>query len=517
MAKRDRWNSRSAFILAAIGSAIGLGNVWRFPYIAYENGGGAFLIPYFIALLTAGIPIMMLEFSLGQRLQGSPPLAFKKLNKKWEWFGWWTVFISAGIAVYYCAIMAWAWWYLFAGFSKNLWTSTTNWSEVFYVKCLNLATTENAGQNFLTTFNIEWNLLLGLFLTWVMIYFIIYKGVRNVGKIVLITVPLPWLILVILFIRGITLEGAQTGIAYFLNPNWSLLANPKVWLAAYGQIFFSLSVGFGVMIAYASFMPKKSDITNNAFITALANCGTSFLAGFAVFSTLGYMAMSLNKPVQEVVASGPGLAFVTYPQAISLLPAGAAVIGALFFIMLLSLGIDSAFSLVEAFVASMVDKWRMRKEVAAFWFCLIGFIIGILFVTRSGLYWLDVVDHWINSFGIAVIGILECVMIGWVFNIRGFQKYINKVSEIAAGEWWIIFIKYVTPIILGITLVLSFLGEIKTPYGLSDGYTTWFRFAGGWFVVVLVVVLGIIFQAIKGHDAIEESLDKILDDEQEVE
>ena len=502
MVKRDRWDSRSAFILAAIGSAIGLGNVWRFPYIAYENGGGAFLIPYFIALLTAGIPLMMLEFSLGQRLQGSPPLAFKKLNPKWEWFGWWTIFVSACIVFYYCAIMAWAWRYLFLGLSKGaaLWNADTDWSKVFNEECLNIST----GEGMLTNFEIVWPLLLGLFLTWVVIYFIVFKGVKNVGKVVLITVPLPWLILVVLFFRGITLDGAMTGLAYYLNPNWELLKDPQVWLAAYGQIFFSLSVGFGVMIAYASFMPKKSDVTNNAFIISLSNCGTSFLAGFAVFSTLGYMAKVLNQPVESVVAAGPGLAFVTYPQAISLLPGGSsAIIGALFFIMLLTLGIDSAFSMVEAITSSITDKWKIKKEKASLWFCIIGFLVGVLFITRSGLYWLDVVDKWINAFGIAMIGLIECLLIGWVFNIRGFQKYINRVSEIVAGEWWIWFIKIVTPIVLGISLVMSIISEIKTPY---EGYDLWFRLVGGWGVVILVIILSIVFQAIKGNQVIDQTL-----------
>lgn len=477
---RERWSTRPAFIMAAIGSAVGLGNIWRFPYVAYANGGGAFLIPYFIALLTAGIPLMMLEYGLGIRMQGGPPLAFSKVKKGLEWVGWWSVLAAFVIITYYAVVMAWCWQYIWHSFSVA-------WSEdakgFFFSSVLQLSS--GPGE----IGGIPLGALVGLLLTWIAVFLIIYKGVGRVGKVVMATVPLPLFLIGILVIRGVTLPGAATGLNYYLAPDFSKLLDPKVWLAAYGQIFFSLSLAMGIMIAYASYLPKKSEVTNNAFITSFANCGTSFFAGFAIFSTVGYLAQTIGEDVSTVAGAGPGLAFVTIPTAIGMLPFGAAFFGVIFFVTLLTLAIDSLFSLVEADVTALMDKWRITRTKATFGVCLTAFLIGLLFASKGGLYWLDIVDHWINNYGLAVIGLAEVIVIGYIFGTKPFREFLNEVSEVKVGLWWDAMIKVVTPVILGITILTSLYAEFSKAY---EGYPAWSLILGGWLVVVGIVVASVL-------------------------
>lgn len=484
--ERERWLSRPAFVMAAIGSAVGLGNIWRFPFVAYANGGGAFLIPYFVALLSAGIPLMMLEYGLGIKMQGGPPAAFARIRKELEWIGWWSILAAFVIITYYAVILAWCWQYLWHSITLA-WESDAK--GFFFSTVLQLS--KDPGE----LGGISIGMIIGLLLTWIAVYLIIYKGIGRVGKIVMATVPLPLILIGVLVVRGITLPGAAQGLNFYLAPDFTKLLDPKVWLAAYGQIFFSLSLGMGIMIAYASYLPEKSDVTNNAFITCFANCGTSFFAGFAIFSTLGYLAQTTGQDVATVAGAGPGLAFVTIPTAISKLPFAAALFGLIFFVTLLTLGIDSLFSLVEADVTAIMDKWGLKRTHATFGVCLLAFLIGLVFSSRGGLYWLDIVDHWINNYGIALVGLAEVIVIGYVFGTKPFREFLNEVSEVKVGIWWDIMIKYVTPLILGITVLTALFAELSKAY---EGYPMWALVVGGWLMVVGVVVVSIFLAKMKG-------------------
>lgn len=475
MEKRGRWDSRSAFLLAAIGSAVGLGNVWRFPFIAHQNGGGAFLIPFFIAMFTAGIPLLILEFGLGNLMQSGAPASFAKVDKRWEWLGWFALLIAFGIVSYYTVIMGWCFSYLIYSF-KLAWGA--NPEDFFYQCFLGLSSGPE------TLGGIRIPVLLGLLATWASIFLIIIKGAKSVGKVVLITVPLPWLCLLILAVRGVTLPGALEGLKYYLTPDFGALRNPSVWMAAYSQVFFSFSIGFGVMIAYASYLPKRSDISNNALITGIADSLTAFIAGLAVFSTLGYLAYETGVGVQDVVKSGPGLAFCTYPMTIMLLPFGASFFGVVFFLMLLTLGIDSAFSLVESAVAGLHDKWKISRIKANSLVCGIALVFGIVFTTQGGLYWLDITDHYLTNFGLAVVGLIECLVIGYVFKAKKLREYVNGDSEIKLGRWWDYCISVLTPIVLGLLILWTLIKRISVPY---EGYPQWALFLGGWFVVVVAL------------------------------
>jgi NSS family neurotransmitter:Na+ symporter len=499
---RDIWESRTSFILASIGSAIGLGNIWRFPYVCYANGGGAFLIPYLVALLTAGIPLMILEFSLGHRISRPAPLALGNIKKGFEVLGWFALLIGFGIVTYYAVVMGWCFNYL--KFSFNLaWGENTQ--AFFFNDFLKLSDSP------MHIGGIQWWIALGLVLTWVCVIAAIWKGVKTVGKVVYFTVIIPWVILIVLVIRGITLPGAIEGIQFYLTPDFNALLHYQVWLAAYSQVFFSLTVGFGVQITYASFLPEKADVVNNAFLVSFANNATSFIGGFAVFSALGYYSSQSGLPVSEVVQSGPQLAFVTYPTIISMLPIAAPVFGVLFFIMLLTLGIDSAFSLVEAGAASIVDKFKVKRVHANIGFGILALLIGILYTTRSGLYWLDIVDYFMNNFGLLAVGLIQCFAVGYFYSfddmkdflarragdqsifsipakIVKLREYANSKSDFSIGIWWDFCVKYLTPVVVGSLFIINVTERIKSAYG---GYSRIAEFFGGWLVIILFIVVAV--------------------------
>jgi len=494
MVKQEFWNSRFAFIMAAVGSAVGLGNVWRFPYVCYDNGGGAFLIPFFVAIFTAGIPLLILEFSVGHWARGTPPKAFKKVGAKWEWAGWLAVLIPFIVAIYYVVIMAWC-------FSYMIYSIDLRWgmhAESFFASFLG-----DTGSP-LVLGGISLPVLLGLIAVWFCIFFILYKGVGRIGKVVALTVPIPTILLIILTIRGLTLPGAIEGISYYLTPDFSKLGDLNVWLAAYAQVFFSFSLAQGIMITYASFLKKKSDLTNNAFIVALADAGTSFLAGFAVFSVVGYLAMSQGIGIDALGSqiAGPNLTFITYPTAISLLPFAAAFFGSIFFIALLTFGIDSAFSMIEPIAASANYKWKITKAKATGIMCILGFLLSLIFATGGGLYLLEILDHFIANFGLVTIGLLECLIFGWMFRLKSLRYHANETSEIILGKWWDILIKIIIPIILVILLVAAIVNNvINNPY---PDYPGWLIVLMGVSPLIIITVSSFILMKIKGNKESEQ-------------
>ena len=472
---RDRWPSRTIFVYAAIGSAVGLGNVWRYPYLAQQFGGGAFLIPFLIALFVAGIPLLILEFALGQRFQKGAVDSFAAIKTKFSGIGWWALFTAFLVITYYVVVMAWSLIYLLV-------SPGVQWSEdpegYFYGNVIQLSSgVDSLGSVVPAVF-------IALLFCWLLIFFSVWKGIRSVSKVVMWTVPLPVLLLVILLIRAVTLDGSIDGIIAYIKPDFATLFSSEVWRAAFSQVFFSLSLAFGVMIAYSSYNKKKSDIAVNAYTIGISDAVIAILAGFVVFATLGFMADQQSSTVADVVTSGPGLAFVTFPQALSLMPF-ATFFSILFFITLLTLAIDSAFSLVEAISTTILDKSRMKKQTVALLVCSLGFLGGIVFTTQGGLFLLDIVDHFLTNISLIIIGIAECVIVGWVYGAGKLRKYVNQVSETKIGPFWEIAIKYITPIGLAVLLGFQLKAEFIANYG---GYPDW-AIVVGWGVVLIPLVI----------------------------
>ena len=472
---RDRWPSRLTFIFAAITSAIGLGAVWRFPYLVYEYGGGAFLLPYFIALIIAGIPLLMLEFALGQKLQKGAVDAFASIRRGFSGIGWWALFVGFIVISYYSIVMGWSLIYLITSFGLQWETDTKGY---FFGNVLQISDSVNSIGGIVPA------LFIALVICWIAVYFSIWKGTRSVSKVVNFTTPFALVLFVVMLFRSVTLDGSSLGLEFYLKPDFSALLDAKVWVAAFSQVFFQLSVGFGVMVAYASFNSKSQDIARNAVIVGVSTVIFSILAGLIVFGTLGFMAKAQDVPVQDVVASGPGLAYVVFPKALSLMPF-AFFFALLFFLILVVIAYDSAFSLVEAINTALMDKVKMKRELIALIVCALGFLAGMIYATNAGLYFLDIVDHYVTNVSLIVIGILECIAVGWVFGAEKMRSYINKVSDFKIGIWWDVCIKYIIPISLAVVLAFQLKAEFAENY---SRYPDWAILIGWLFVLIPMVV-----------------------------
>src|SRR5690554_2594467 len=433
---------------------------------------------------------MMLEFGIGHKFRGAPPVAYKRAAKGTEMVGWWGNLAAFVIITYYGVVMAWALNYVIHSLTLA-WGNDPN--NFFFSNFLQLS----EGPGVLGGINPA--VLIAFIIGWILVIGIISSGVKGLGKVVIVTAILPVLILIILTLRGITLEGALDGLNYYLQPNFAALKNVDVWMAAYSQVFFSLCWGMAVRIAYATYPPKKAEIANNVFIASLADAGIAFLAGLAIFSTLGYMAAQQGLPVAEVAGTGGiGLAFAVYPQAINLLPASS-FFGILFFLLLVTLAIDSQFSLVEGCVGSIMDKWNVKRGTALAIISAPAFVIGLLFVTKAGLFWLDIVDKFANSYGLVAVGLVECIAVGWIIGTDKIREHVNALSEINVGKWFDFCIKYLTPLVLIVILVRSIIEDINVPY---EGHPQW-ALNIGWAMVILLPVLAFIFSKIKSNEKTE--------------
>jgi len=473
--QRESWGTRGGFILAAIGSAVGLGNLWGFPYKLYENGGAAFLIPYIFAIFVVGVPILILEFSLGHFTQRAAPDAFARGHKRLEFVGWWGIILGFVIVTFYPVILAYCFSFLWYSIQGMFSGGELPWAgeglegvekarAFFYQEYLQYTEGFALG-------SVRFNIVLSLGITWLVMYLCICKGVNLVGKIVWLTVPLPWLMLLVLTVNGLLLPGSIKGLAYYLNPDWSQLAKPTTWQFAFGQAFFSLSLAFGVMITYASFLHRRSDINNNAAVIGIADFATSFIAGLAIFSTLGgmsYITAQAGHPVavENVVDEGPGLAFVAFPYALAQLP-GSAFWSFIFFFTLVTLGVDSAFSITESVLAAIVDKTAWKRGIVLVVMSIIGMSVGIVFTTQGGLNWLGVVvDAVYGTWGIGFVGLAECILLGWLWRIDYLRRHANDRSDWQLGRWWDYLIRMIIPIILGALFFWSLFSDITKEGGM---------------------------------------------------
>ncbi|MEV0948870.1 sodium-dependent transporter [Rhodococcus sp. NPDC049939] len=480
--QREAWSGRTVFILAAIGSAVGLGNIWRFPYVAYTNGGGAFIVPYLVALLTAGIPFLFLDYALGHKFRGSPPLAFRRLHKRAEAIGWWQVGISFVIGVYYAVIVAWAIRYFFFSFNEA-WGDDpgTFFSSDFL----------NQNGDATVSFDFVPGVAFPLLVVWVLTLVVLAFGVqKGIGALARLFVPLLIVMFGILVVRALFLQGASTGLDAFFQPNWSALSDPTVWIAAYGQIFFSLSVAFGIMLTYSSYLGRKTDLTRSGLVVAFSNSSFEILAGIGVFATLGYMASLSGIAVDEVVESGIGLAFIAFPTIISSMPGGP-LFGLLFFGTLVIAGFTSMVSVLQVPVASIADKFGIGRVPAVLSVGGVSAAISLLLLpTTTGLNILDVLDSFANNIGLVGAALVATVVVAWVLRrLTTLEDHLNSLSSFKLGIAWRLFIGVITPAVLTYMLIDETIERIQDGYGgLPDVLVNTF----GWGAQILVIVAAVL-------------------------
>ncbi|XP_018526544.1 sodium- and chloride-dependent GABA transporter 2 [Lates calcarifer] len=540
---RGKWANNMEFILSMAGEIIGLGNVWRFPYLCYKNGGGVFFIPYFVFLFFCGIPVFFLETALGQYTSEGGVTAWRKICPMFQGVGIASQVIVIYLNIYYIVVLAWAIFYLINAFRSPLpWTSCDNWwnSDSCHGRFggyanphlydpdsnwsfLHNITSSEYGDNF-TFYNVtepllvkspeeefwtnrvlrmtddmnfgkvSWDLALCLLVAWIICYFCIWKGIKTTGKVVYFTATFPYLMLLLLFFRGVTLPGAADGLKYYLTPDFSKLADPQVWSDAGTQVFFSYAVCQGVLTALGSYNKYNNNCYRDCIALCCLNSATSIFAGFAVFSVLGFMAHDLGLPLEEVVSSGPGLAFIAYPRALSLLP-GSSFWAVLFFLMVLFLGLDSQFVCVESLATAITDLFPRHlrrpggREILVLVIAVICFLLGLPLVTEGGILLFHVIDYYGPSgHTLLIIACFECIVIAWVY---GADRFYDNIEDMLGYPpfpvlkyCWLFF----TPLLCMLTMLYNL---TKTHQFLVYGYALgkWYNTLGALLVVTPLICI----------------------------
>lgn len=455
---RGSWGSKLGFILAASGSAIGLGNIVFFSGNAYKYGGGAFYVPYLVALFLIGIPVMILELGVGRMTRKSMPNALYKLSGvRGELAGWFGVLNASIITMYYIAILGWVMG-MWVGSFGELWQSAE-------VAKFGLAegTLSNSMSYFFNMIS-DINPLFYVAIVWVFNVLIILKGTKTIEPVVKVFVPLMWLMMIVLIVRGLTLENGLQGIFYLFTPDFSVMSDYEVWKGAFSQMFFTLSLGFGIMTAYASYLPKKSDDVQNATTISLMNCSFEYIAGLAIFSLLFAFAIV---PKTSTIS----MMFFVVPEGIARFPVMVQTFGLLFFTLLLMAGLTSSVSLVEAVVLSIIDKFKIaRKKVIAGVFC-VGILGSLMFALPQvidkglandgtlGFTLLDLFDHWAFGYGLLLCGLLEVIILGWLYDIDKLLAFINETARYKLGTKFKILVRFILPLVILAILGVSVYNE----------------------------------------------------------
>uniref|UniRef100_A0A7N6AHN7 Transporter n=1 Tax=Anabas testudineus TaxID=64144 RepID=A0A7N6AHN7_ANATE len=511
--ERPKWDNKVQYLLTCIGFAVGLGNVWRFPYLCQIYGGGAFLIPYLIALVFEGLPLLYLELAIGQRLRMGSIGVWNSISPLLGGVGIASMIVSFLVGIFYNTILAWVLWYFFHSFQDPLpWTycplndnryddeceKSTPVNYFWYRETLNIT------PDIETSGSLQWWMVVCLASAWCVVYICFIRGIESMGKAVYVTATFPYLVLTIFLVRALTLPGATDGLEYLFSPDWETLKNPQVWLDAATQIFFSLSVAFGGLIAFSSYNPERNNCERDAVLVGVINSATSLYASIPIFSILGFKATTaLNSCKEEyshfflislflltlVVASlffpslqyivcrsfslfsclsfiflppppqsasGTGLAFIVFTEAVKEMP-GSQVWAILFFIMLFSLGLSSMFGNIEGVLTpindlKLVPKW-IPSELVTGIICLIAFLTALIFTLGSGNYWVEVFNGYVGSVPLLIIAFFEITAVIYIHGMNNFSEDLYFMTGRRPNIFWKACWMVISPVMLLVVLI----------------------------------------------------------------
>jgi len=544
--ERQQWDNPVEFLLSCISMSVGLGNVWRFPFTAYENGGGAFLIPYIVVLMLVGRPLYFLELALGQ-FSSAGSVRVWDMIPAFGGVGYGQVLATGCVTTYYCSLIALAIYYLVVSCYPVLpWTvchqdlsdlasvcipSGANMSD--YVTChhpnitglgetvcvrasLSSSDVDHDSSNVSIISSAEQYFRAGvlkekediseglglpdptlsgcLAVCWLLLYMTLRKGVSSSGKVAYFTAIFPYVVMLALLIRGLTLPGAGTGLLFFFTPQWEKLGSLKVWYAAVTQSFFSLSVGFGTLTTYASYNKFRHNTSRDALIISFADTFTSLLAGTVIFSILGHLAYELDLPVEKVVKSGAGLAFVSYPEVLAKFDFVPQLFAVLFFLMLITLGLGSAVGFMSAVTTTICDSFpdTDKKSIIKVC-CVVGYGIGLFYVTPGGQIILEMVDYYGGTILILVLASIEIVAINWIYGTSTITRDLNFMLNSNLSVYW----RFCWGILCPILLPLLFFYVLFTQAGVPNIPPTaqicgWILAILGMLIVPLHLLLSVI-------------------------
>ncbi|KAL4226709.1 Sodium- and chloride-dependent creatine transporter 1 [Mactra antiquata] len=553
--QRQTWSSQLDFIMTSIGCAVGLGNIWRFPFLCYKNGGGAFLVPYLLTFFFVAAPAYIAEISLGQYMSSGTVRAWK-IAPVFQGLGFASQIILMYTNVYYIVVVAWALYYIAASFTSDLpWASCSNpWNTercfvtgmvnnrtILTANCSNTSALDTCVTNNGTLTPVDavqeyWErhvlrmsdgidtpgslvpgLVLALFVAWVLAYLCICKGVKWTGKVVYFTALVPYVLLTTLFIRAATLEGATDGLIYYLKPDFSRLIDAQVWLDGATQVIYSIGLGFGFMISLGSYNKFNNNCVRNGFIVICINGCTSLFGGLTVFATLGFMSNEMNVPIDKVASQGPGLVFLTYPKAVTQMPLSP-LWSVLFFMTILFVGLDSQFASVEAFVTPILDRWprtlyksRNRMLIVGL-YCVVSFLAGLLLVTEGGIYIFRLIDYYCVS-GLLLLAMVffEAVTLGWVFGAERFYDALELMTGNRPGPWLKICWKYLTPFIINVIFWFQLVTFKPLQFSETYEYPAWSTILGilGSLSSIMLVPLVAGYKVVKTPGSIKERLKRV--------
>ncbi|XP_059535670.1 sodium- and chloride-dependent neutral and basic amino acid transporter B(0+) isoform X2 [Myotis daubentonii] len=495
---RGNWSNKSDYLLSMVGYAVGLGNVWRFPYLTYNNGGGAFLIPYAIMLALAGLPLFFLECSLGQ-FASLGPVSVWNILPLFRGVGITMVLISVSVTIYYNVIIAYSIYYMFASFRSELpWKNCSYWADqncsrspivthcnvttqietLIHVNkswvdfnnytCDNgteiyqpgqlpseqywnkVALQRSSGMD--ETGKIVWYLALCLLLAWIIVGAALFKGIKSSGKVVYFTALFPYVVLLILLIRGATLEGASQGISYYIGAqsNFTKLMEAEIWKDAATQIFYSLSVAWGGLATLSSYNKFNNNCFSDAIVVCLTNCLTSVFAGFAIFSILGHMAHISGQEVSQVVKS------------------------------------ETITTTIQDLFPKVMTTMRIPITLGC---CLVLFLLGLVCVTQAGIYWVNLIDYFCAGWGIMIAAILELIGIIWIY---GGNRFIEDIEMMIGAKRWIFWLWWracwfvITPVLLIVIFIWSLVKFNRPTYG-EIPYPDW-GVALGWCLIIFCII-----------------------------
>lgn len=475
---RDQWPSRTAFILASVGGAVGMGNIIRFPSAVFNNFGLQWFIPYLIAIFFLAIPGLILEVSIGQAYRGGAVVAFNNMNRRLKGVGMASVLVSCTVVVYFVIILSWIMIFFRHSFISPLPWSDGKGEEFYYNQVLRqvdpipgsfsqgggevLSYTEYPGTGMLGE-QVGW-----VAFTWFAVWLCMFNGVGMTGRAAYFTMGLPVIMTIILIGRSVSLENAGRGIKlYFATWNGDQLGRGQIWQTAVGQVFFSTGVGFGYYVAYASYNSKYANAVQDAFIIVCSNCSFETIAAFAVFGAVGYLGID---PSNTPRLGSFEIGFLTYPSAIAAMP-GANFWAVFFFLTLMLLGVSSTYPMLDTVVTLIMDAWghKVSRPVVATSLVVTSFLLSLMYCTQFGYYLLDGVDRWVNNIALVFVVWSECVGATTVY------RYWDVVGQVGWPAFIVWNVGYFGGMIVGVSV-----GQAVSP---SAGAGTGF----GLFIVCAVM------------------------------
>jgi len=473
MSEHAQWDSSLSFIFAMIGAAVGLGNIWRFSYVLYSNGGGSFFIPYLIAIAIMGIPFLILEYGVGFSFKESYSKIMSKVNPKFEIIAWILVLFFFIVTIYYMVILSWDLVYLASSFTFSWGTDAAH----YFVN--NVGGSSNLSNASFLLFPTT----IGVLLLWIVLWFISHKNVdKGIGKVSRILIPALFIIMGAIIIYALTLPGAGIGVTTLLAPDWGKLLDVNIWLAAFAQIIFSLSMGQAIAVTYASYLPENSKLIDNVLIVVASNSLFEICTAFGVFSILGYMSYTGGTPMVQLITEGTGLIFIVFPMIFNIMGPIGRIMAPLLFLAILFAGITSALGFFEPMLNSTTEKLGWTRRRTATVLSVIGCIFSLILTTGISSYLVGIIDGFVNEFGILLLIGIQCIIFAWFYGVDKFLPALNEFSTFSVGRIWTFVIKYLLPLVL---IVMWVIGIIKL-------FSTAAEFE---IIVDLIIIVGVLVAA----------------------